>query len=158
MRTNYLKQSSQLPSRHKLMAQVHIAAKHLDIEHGSEEYRIWLEKHAGVRSCKDLSDIQLSVLVERLRNQGYLERKLTGNAPNRPTAAQWRKMETLKRQLGFGYGMTPQFEAFVKRVAKLDNPRFFTSKTISMVIIWLEKWLEYKKQQTNIQGKTDMPQ
>lgn len=145
MRTNGLKQTWKQAPRHKLMAMVHIAAQHLGIEHSSEEYRIWLEKHAGARSCKDLTDNQLAALVDRLKQQGCLERKTTGSAPNRPTQIQWRKMEILARRLGFGNAMTPQFAVFVKRVTKLESPRFLTRKTISNVIIGLEKWLEYKK-------------
>lgn len=156
MRTDRLKQPKKLSFRHKLMAQVHIAAQHLDISHDSEKYCTWLEQHSGARSCKDLSDIQLSALVHHLRRQGYLERKPISNAPNPPTVAQWRKMETLKRQLGFGCGMTSQFEAFVKRVTKLDNPRFLTREAISMVIIGLEKWLVYKRNQRDLKANTAM--
>jgi|GEM_PF-659538 len=145
MRTNGLKQTGKQTPRHKLMAMVHIAAQHLGIEHGSAEYRTWLEKLAGKPSCKELTDKQLNDLVNQLKQQGCLERKTTGSAPNRPTQIQWRKMEILARRLGFGNAMTPQFVAFVKRVTKLESPRFLTRKTISNVIIGLEKWLEYKK-------------
>lgn len=145
MRTNGLKQTGKQTPRHKLMAMVHIAAQHLGIEHGSAEYRAWLEKLAGKSSCKELTDKQLNDLVNQLKQQVCLERKTTGSAPNRPTQIQWRKMEILARRLGFGNAMTPQFTAFVKRVTKLESPRFLTRKTISNVIIGLEKWLEYKK-------------
>lgn len=144
MQTNSLKQSKQT-ARSKLLAMVHIAAQHLDLEHGSFEYRAWLEKLAGKSSCKDLTDQQLNDLVNHLRQLGYLERKTTGSAPNRPTQIQWRKMETLARQLGLGNTGTAQFATFVKRVTKLESPRFLTRKTISDVIVGLEKWLEYKK-------------
>jgi hypothetical protein len=124
---------------------VHIAAQHLDLEHGSFEYRAWLEKLTGKTSCKDLTDKQLNDLVNQLRQLGYLENKTTGSAPDRPSQVQWRKMETLARQLGLGNTETVQFATFVKRVTKLENPRFLTRKTISDVIVGLEKWLEYKK-------------
>jgi len=54
-------------------------------------------------------------------------------------------MEILARRLGFGNAMTPQFAAFVKRITKLESPRFLTRQSISKVIIGLEKWIEYKK-------------
>ena len=114
MLTNGLKQTGKQTPRHKLMAMVHIAAQHLDIEHGSAEYRAWLEKLAGKPSCKELTDEQLNDLVNQLKQQGCLERKTTGSAPNRPTQIQ-------------------------------ESPHFLTRKTISNVIIGLEKWLEYKK-------------
>lgn len=78
MRTNGLKQTWKQTPRHKLMAMVHIVAQHLDIEHGSAEYRAWLEKLAGKSSCKDLTDKQLNDLVNLLKQQGCLERKTTG--------------------------------------------------------------------------------
>ncbi|SFF12536.1 regulatory protein GemA [Nitrosomonas sp. Nm166] len=152
MRTNGLKQSKQT-AHSKLLAMVHIAAQHLDLEHGSFEYRAWLEKLTGKSSCKDLTDKQLNDLVNQLKQQGYLERKITGNAPNRPTQVQWRKMETLARQLGLGNATTSQFATFVKRVTKLESPRFLTRKSISDVIVGLEKWQEYKKLQNEHHDK-----
>ena len=125
---------------------VHIAAQHLDLESGGFEYRAWLEKLTGKSSCKDLTDKQLYDLVNQLSQLGYLERKTTGSAPDRPTQVQWRKMEALARQVGLGNTETVQFATFVKRVTKLENPRFLTRKTISDVIVGLEKWLEYKKE------------
>ena len=135
---------SKQTSRPKLLAMVHIAAQHLDLEPGSFEYRAWLEKLTGKSSCRDMTDQQLNDLVNQLRQSGYLERKTTGSAPDRPTQVQWRKMETLARQLGLGNTETAQFATFVKRVTKLESPRFLTRKTISDVIVGLEKWLEYK--------------
>ena len=102
-------------------------------------------KFTGKTSCKDLTDEQLRELIVTLRQQGCLARKATGSAPNRPTQTQWRKMEILARLLGFGNAMTPQIAVFVKRITKLESPRFLTRQSISKVIIGLEKWLEYKK-------------
>ncbi len=145
MRTNDLKQTWKPTPRHKLMAMVHIAAQHLNIMHGSAEYRTWLQTMTGKQSCKDLTDAQLQNVVDLLRQQGCLERKATGSASNRPTRKQWQKMEILARRLNFGNAMTPQFAAFVKRITKLESPRFLTKQSISNVIIGLENWLEYKK-------------
>ena len=152
MRTNDLKQTRKPTPRHKLMAMVHIAAQQLNIEHGSIEYRAWLQNLTGKQSCKDLTDEQLRELIASLRQRGCLERKATGSASNRPTQIQWSKMEILARRLGFGNAMTPQFAAFVKRVTKLESPRFLTRQSISKVIIGLEKWLEYKKQKNDNHG------
>lgn len=80
MRTNDLKQSWKPTPRRKLMAMVHIAAQQLNIEHGSVEYRTWLQNLTGKPSCKDLTDEQLRELIATLRQQGCLERKATGSA------------------------------------------------------------------------------
>lgn len=144
MRINGVKQQAQAPNRRKLMAQVHMAATSLGIEHGSEAYRDWLEGLTGKRSCKDLSDSVMAGMVTVFRQHGLLDKKLTGSAPDRPSLAQWRKMETLARQLGFGHAMTPGFAAWVKKVSKVESPRFLTSKSISDVIVGLERWLAFK--------------
>lgn len=145
MRTNGLKQPAHRATRHKLMAQIHMAAASLGIEHGSEDYRAWLENLTGQRSCKDLSDTRMAALVAVFRQQGLLDKKRTGSGPDRPTLAQWRKMETLARKLGFGHAMTPAFATWVKKVAKVESPRFLTRESISSVIVGLEKWLAYKR-------------
>ncbi len=152
VRTSDLKQTWKPTSRHKLMAMVHIAAQQLKIDHGSTEYRAWLQTMTGRQSCKDLTDEQLRKLIASLRQQGCLERKATGSASNRPTQIQWNKMEILARRLGFGNAMMPQFAAFVKRITKLESPRFLTRQSISKVIIGLEKWLEYKKKKKDNNG------
>lgn len=77
MRTNDLKQTWKPTLRHKLMAMVHIASQQLNIEHGSIEYRAWLQNLTGKQSCKDLTDEQLRELIASLRQQGCLERKAT---------------------------------------------------------------------------------
>lgn len=155
MRTHEMKQTRNQSPRNKLIAMVHIAAQHLDIEYNSAEYRAWLDKLSGKTSCKDLTNEQLSGLVDRLRREGCLEQKTTGSAPNRPTAEQWRKMETLKRKLGFNHKKDAGFVTFVKRVTKLDDPRFLTRQSITKVIIGLEKWLAYEKKQNGNSGKSE---
>ncbi len=111
MRTNDLKQTWKPTPRHKLMAMVHIAAQHLNIMHGSAEYRTWLQTMTGKQSCKDLTDAQLQNVVDLLRQQGCLERKATGSASNRPTRKQWQKMEILARRLNLSGIYSPPLGA-----------------------------------------------
>ena len=113
MKTNTL--NKQLTNRNNFMAMIHIAAAHLDIKSHSEEYRDWLESVSGARSCKDLADDQLAAVVATLKQKGLLLNKPTGSAPNRPTNAQWAKVETLARQLPLRDAKTPHFAAWVKR-------------------------------------------
>ena len=148
MWTNDLKHTKQPINRYKLMAMVHIAAKNIGFESGSDDYKGWLKNISGAISCKDLRDTQLAATVAILKQQGLLENKPTGNAPDRPTQAQWRKMETLARQLNFGHAMTPKFAAWVKKVTKLESPRFLTKDSISDVIAGLERWIAYEKKKS----------
>ena len=143
MKTNTL--NKQLTNRNNFMAMIHIAAAHLDIKSHSEEYRDWLESVSGARSCKDLADNQLAAVVATLKQKGLLLNKPTGSAPNRPTNAQWAKVEALARQLPLRGAKTPHFAAWVKKVTKLESPRFLTKATMRDVIAGLERWVAYEK-------------
>jgi Protein of unknown function (DUF1018) len=132
-------------NRNNLMAMIHIAAANLDIKSHSEEYRDWLESVSGSRSCKNLADDQLAAVVARLKQKGLLLNKPTGSAPNRPTNAQWAKVEILAKQLPLESVKTPHFAAWVKKVTKLESPRFLTKTTMRDVIAGLERWLAYEK-------------
>lgn len=144
-------QNKQPNNRNSLMAMIHIAAEHLDIKSHSDEYRDWLEGISGVRSCKDMSDNQLAAVVATLKQKGLLLKKPTGSAPNRPSDAQWVKVETLARQCGFGNARTPHFAAWVKLVTKLESPRFLTKNNISDVITGLEKLKAWQKKRESKQ-------
>lgn len=144
--------SSFKPQRHKQIAMVKIAAKKLGFDSGSDDYRSWLTNLTGVSSCSELKESQLMALTTILRQQGLLDKKLTGSHATRPTDAQWRKMETLARQLGFANVDTPDFIAWVKKVTKIDNPRFLKKDSMSSVIAGLERWISYKKIKGNEQA------
>lgn len=146
--------------RHKLIAMVKIAAKRLGFESGSDDYKSWLTKLTGINSCSCLTDGQLMALTTVLRQQGLLDKKLTGTHSTSPTDAQWRKMETLARQLGFASVNTPDFIAWVKKITKIDNPRFLKKDSMSSVIAGLERWISYKKIKENeleVQSRTNQP-
>ena len=146
MKANTL--SKQLVSRNNFMAMIHIAAAHLDIKNHSEEYRDWLESVSGARSCKELTDDQLAVVVITLKEKGLLVKKPTGSDPNRPTHAQWAKVETLAKQLPLGGAKSAHFTAWVKKVTGLENPRFLTKASMRDVIAGLERWVAYKKRKS----------
>lgn len=143
METNAL--NKQLSNRNNFMAMIHIAASHLDIKSHSDEYRDWLESVSGARSCKELTDDQLAAVVITLKEKGLLVKKPSGSAPNRPTSAQWAKVESLARQLPLGSVRAPYFVAWVKKVTGLENPRFLTKKSMRDVIAGLQRWVAYEK-------------
>lgn len=66
-------------SRNAMLSQIHIAQKDLGLD--EETYRAMLEQLTGKRSCRDLTDRQLSLVLGSLRRQGW-----TGEAPRRPRA------------------------------------------------------------------------
>lgn len=68
MRTHEMKQTCNPSPRNKLIAMVHIAAQHLDIEYDSAEYRAWLDKLSGKTSCKDLTNREFRQIRTYLKN------------------------------------------------------------------------------------------
>lgn len=142
-------------ARSKALAMVHIAAKNQCLEQKSEEYRSWLQGLTGARSCSDLTDALLIALADKLKQAGLTDRKpLGGTGIDRPSAAQWRKLETLARQVGFANTLDTGFATWIKRVTHLDSPRFLTKETCKDAIVGLERWLDYR----NKKGQGGAPQ
>lgn len=138
-----------MTTRKSLIAMVHIAKSRMGMD--DETYRGWLAKNTGKRSSSDLSDRQLATLVQTLRAAGYLDeapataKVIAGKGANRPTDAQWKTARGLVKKLGLDGGLDGEaFASFVKRVVKVDNPRFLTKATMASVLIGLEKWLQQR--------------
>lgn len=150
-----------MTTRKSLIAMVHIAKSRMGMD--DETYRDWLAKNTGKRSSSDLSDRQLATLVQTLRTAGYLDeapataRVIAGKGANRPTDAQWKTARGLVKKLGLDGGLDGEaFASFVKRVGKVDNPRFLTKATMASVLVGLEKWWadrEEKKGMTDNKGR-----
>lgn len=134
-----------MTTRHKLLAQVHLGAKRKGMD--DDTYRDWLERETGQRSCKQLTDTQLSALVQELRGAGALDDAPPGTVgrPDRPTRPQWARLGTACRALGWSGTADPRFAAFVKRTARVDHPRFLDRKGASKVITGLEAWARSHK-------------
>lgn len=138
-------------SRHDLNAMVHMGAKRMGMD--EQTRRAWMEKHTGKRSCTDCTDAEMARLCDLLRAAGALDdgRPLGkadtgGKGFDRPTRAQWIKLKVLCEQRGWHGGIDdPAFAAFVRRIAKVDNPRFLTRTGVRAVIIGLEKWIEHDR-------------
>ena len=142
-------------SRRDWIAMVHMGPKRLGMDEATR--RAWMEKHTGKRSSKDCTDAELSRLCDLLRAAGALDddRPLGkadtgGKGLDRPTRAQWIKLKVLCEQRGWPRGIDdPSFSVFVRRIAKVDNPRFLTKNDVRAVILGLERWIEHdrKKEQ-----------
>jgi phage gp16-like protein len=146
-----------MTTRKSLIAMVHIAKSRMGMD--DETYRDWLAKNTGKRSSSDLSDRQLATLVQTLRTGGYLDeapataKVIAGKGANRPTDAQWKTARGLVKKLGLDGGLDGEaFASFVKRVGKVDNPRFLTKATMASVLIGLEKWWADREEK---KGMTD---
>lgn len=138
-------------SKPRLIQLVKIGQKKMGWD--DDVYRAWLEKHTGKRSCKDCSEMELSMLADELRDLGALDKPGEtpavvpgGSGPDRPTQKQWRAALGISRQLGMtGKPDDPAFVTFVKKLTKIDNPRFLDRNGMHTVMTGLQKWLEYRK-------------
>lgn len=138
-------------SRRDCYAMLHLGAKRLGWD--EDMRRAWMEKHAGKRSGRDCTDAELAGLVDLMRATGALDdgRPLgkadTGGKGNdRPTRQQWKLATVLCKERDWKDGIDdPRFAAFVRRIAKVDNPRFLTKNGIRAVIIGLKNWNDFDR-------------
>lgn len=140
-----------MSTRKSLIAMVHIGKARLGMD--EETYRAWLEKRTGKRSCSSLAFDDLARLVAELRAQSALSaptsKVIGGRGANRPTEAQWNLARYLSRQIGLEGGIEGQaFASFVKRISKVENPRFLTKEAMQKVLTGLEKWHEQRAKES----------
>lgn len=140
-----------MSTRKSLIAMIHIGKARLGMD--EETYRAWLEKRTGKRSSAGMTFEELSQLVAELRAQGALSgpvsKVIGGRGGNRPTEAQWNLARYLARQISLKDGIDGQaFASFVKRITKVENPRFLTKGAMQKVLIGLEKWHEQRAQES----------
>lgn len=149
-------------SRREWIKIVHLGAQRLGMDEPTR--RSWMEKHTGKRSSTDCTDRELSRLCDLLRAAGALDdgRPLGkadsgGKGLDRPTRKQWIKLKVLCERRGWSDGFDdPMFATFVRRIAKVDNPRFLTRNGVRAVILGLERWIEHdRKKQEHDQNGAD---
>ena len=114
--------------RNRNLARIHTATKAVGLE--GDKYKEWLKKRTGKESCKDLTDEQLSDLVEWLR----------------PTDAQWWKVKALIREIGLTGFADEGYKTFVRRVTKEDNPALLSRLQVHNLIAGLVRWADHRRQ------------
>lgn len=138
-------------SRRDCYAMLHLGAKRLGWD--EDVRRAWMEKHVSKRSASDCTDGELARLVDLMRGTGALDdgRPLGkadtgGKGYDRPTRQQWKLAAVLCKQRGWESGIDDtRFATFVRRIAKVDNPRFLTKTGFRAVILGLENWIEHDR-------------
>jgi chromosome segregation and condensation protein ScpB len=128
--------------RRSLLTQVHLGIKRRGLS--NQGYRNWLEQVTGKRSCRDLTDAELELVAAAVRSSGALDGNLRGAADgfDRPTDGQWDKLAWLARELGWNGLTDARLATVVRRVAKVESPRFLTRQGITHVLIALEQSVE----------------
>ncbi len=140
-----------MSTRKSLIAMIHIGKARLGLD--EETYRGWLEKRTGKRSSAGMTFEELTRLVAELRAQGALSepasKVIGGRGGNRPTEAQWNLARHLVREIGLIDGIDGRaFASFVKRIVKVENPRFLTREAMQKVLTGLEKWHEQRARES----------
>lgn len=133
------------------LALVHTAKRELDM--AEEDYRALLLRAGGVNSAKDLTLEGFDAVMAEFNRLGFVHTKSKrkpkgagGNAPNRPTPAQWRLMEDRARKVGYSGLEDPRFIAWVQPRGKVEHPRFLDMNGARRVIAALGNWIEQKSE------------
>lgn len=116
-----------------------------------EDYRSMLVRVAGVRSSKDLNDSGFVAVMEEFKRLGFVRdetRRLPKGAgstrpeQNRPSAPQWRLMESRARAVGFDGITDPRFVSWAKARGQVDHPKFLDAAGAQKIIGALGKWMD----------------
>lgn len=124
-------------NRRGLLAKVHIAKKDLGLP--DDLYRDTLDQLFGVRSSGDLTNKQLSALLDHFSSKGWQ----SGLKVDDPMI---RKMRSLWHELADAGGVKNRSEkalrAFAKKLTRKDHFEWMSTAEATLVIESLKKWLE----------------
>ena len=125
-------------TRNRHLAHVHATAKALELE--GEKYKAWLKRRTGKASCADLSDTELSALVDSLK----------------ASLAQWQTVSQLTRELGYSGFEDERFRTIVQRVTKTDDARLLSRPQLGKLTAVLVKAVESRRKRA-LTPPTDAP-
>lgn len=138
------------PRRRNQLSMLHLGAKNMGWDEDTR--RAWMEKLVGKRSGKDCNDMELDRLCTEMRRLGALDNgrplgraDAGGRGEGRPSRAQLIALKTAAKKLGFSGIDDPGLATFVRKVGKVDSPRFLTARTVSKVLVGLDSWNEWKQ-------------
>ena len=129
-----------IANRKEKLAMIHVAKKACGMD--DEQYRALLAGTAGVESAADIeNEKQYEAVMDAFRKYGFVPK-----AKPRPkwtdtwgcTPAQRARIEGLWRSIARNKS-DEALAAFVKRIARVDSPRFLVPFTASKVIVALER-------------------
>lgn len=108
-----------------LIGKVKVKAKIQGLEDGSEEYRQWLKCYGGKPSCADMSEAELSALLDRIEGNPVKIKAVLPVASDRvagqvPTAKQWRCLHSLALEAGWDGINGDRMLKHVRHTAKVD--------------------------------------
>ena len=143
--------------RRNQLSMLHLGAKNMGWDEDTR--RAWMDKLVGQRSGKDCTDAELDRLCTEMRRLGALDNgrplgraDAGGRGEGRPSRAQLIALKTAAKKLGFSGIDDPGLTTFVRKVAKVDSPRFLTARQISHVLVGLERWTQHNDKKESQHG------
>ena len=133
-----------ISNKNSKMAIIHIAKKSVGIT--DEDYRTLLDGAAGIGSAAELEyEYQFHNVMKAFENLGFISTQRGGGKKPRPqwtdqwggTADQRAKIEVMWKTRARN-PTDRALRAFIKRIAKVDHPRFLNVVLAQKVIIALE--------------------
>lgn len=123
---------------------LHVAKRQLDLD--DDMYRALLERSAGVRSATELDERGFVAALRELERCGFqrppVPVKCAADRTERPTDAQWHRLETLAQKVGYE-GLTDlRFVRWIEARCKVSHPQFLDSAGAQNVISALNQRLK----------------
>ena len=142
--TNTARTQLPLSNRKAKLSLIHLAKKSVDLP--DDAYRIMLEGAAGVNSAAELEyEYQFNAVMKAFENLGFKSTMRGGGKKPRPQwTDQWGGTEDQRAKIEVMWQTCARnktekaLRAFIKRIARVDHPRFLNVELARKVIIALE--------------------
>ena len=134
---NHGQAKSPLTKRQKLIQLIHIGRNKLALS--DDAYRAILRGASGKNSCADMTISELEEAMKALRRAGFRVRKRLPLRPENIGQATREQLEYIKGmwELAATYKTDKALNAFIRRVAKVDDIRFLDVQGAQKVILAL---------------------
>jgi len=142
--TNTARNPLPITNRNTKLSLIHIAKKNSGI--ADDAYRILLEGAAGVNSAADIEfEYQFNAVMKAFENLGFKSTQRNGGKKPRPQwTDQWGGTEDQRAKIEVLWQNNARnksekaLRAFIKRIAKVDHPRFLNVELARKVILALQ--------------------
>jgi hypothetical protein len=137
-----------LTNRKAKLSMIHIAKKDTGI--ADDAYRIILDSAAGVDSAAKLEfEWQFNAIMKAFENLGFKSTQRNGKKAKRPQwTDEWGGTEDQRAKIEVMWQTCARnksekaLRAFIKRIARVDHPRFLRVDLARKVILALEKMMQ----------------
>jgi hypothetical protein len=144
MMTNTAKTPLPISNRKAKLSLIHLAKKSIDLP--DDAYRILLDGAAGVNSAADIQyEYQFNAVMKAFENLGFKSASHSGIKKTRPRwTDEWGGTEDQRAKIEVMWQTCARnktekaLRLFIKRIARVDHPRFLNVQLARKVILALE--------------------